>query len=606
MRFGSRRITVAGIGLFATLALAAPGSAFGASLPGVLSQSVSSAGCIVNSATSPLPANCILTGKGMADMRSVVVSPDGRNLYASGTESDAVAIFDRGPDGTVAQKPGAAGCIVNAPSTDISPCDNTGRALNGGDDGELAISPDGKSLYVASEDSDAVAVFDRAPLTGVLTQKAGPAGCVVNAGSPDISPCDNNGRALDGPAGIAVSPDGKTVYVTVKFNDAVVVFDRDATSGALTQKAGPEGCTVKDTSADQANCDNTARALGEPSGLAIDPDGERVYVSARASAAIAVFDRNTSTGALTQKADEDGCVVNGPSADVLTCDNAGRALNAPMSLMLTPDGRNLYVASSVSNAITVFDIGAASGVATQKAGAAGCLVNAASADVATCDHTARALGGAFGVTVSPDGENVYAAAATSDAVTTFDRSTANGTLIQKPGPPGCLVNGPSTDVATCVNNGRALDGADTVAMSPDGTSAYVVGQGGGLAVLRRDLVPVCSSASGTASHNQTTRIEVECSDPNGRAAPTAIVIPPVHGTATVSQGGLLYTPAAGFSGFDSLTFKAQTSFPTSTETDPENLSLTVLPGQAPVCAPQARTVGQDTSTTLALVCAAGG
>src|SRR3954449_12801065 len=120
MRFGSRCITVAGIGLFAAAVLAAPGSAFGASLPGVLSQSVSSDGCIVNTGTSPIPANCVANGKGMADMRSVVVSPDGENLYASASDSDAVVVYDRDPsDGTVAQKPGAAGCIVNAPSADI-------------------------------------------------------------------------------------------------------------------------------------------------------------------------------------------------------------------------------------------------------------------------------------------------------------------------------------------------------------------------------------------------------------------------------------------------------------------------------------------------------
>jgi DNA-binding beta-propeller fold protein YncE len=544
----------------------------------------------------------------MADMRSAVVSPDGRNLYTSSTDDDAVAIFDRDLDqGTVAQKAGAAGCIVNGPSTDVTTCDNTARAIDG--EGQMAISPDGENLYVATDAAHAVAVFDRDALTGALTQKVGAAGCIVDGPSADIATCDNTGRGLGGAVAISVSSDGKSVYVAASASDAVAVFDRDATSGALTQRPGAEGCTVNEPSTDIATCNNTARALDQPRGVVVSPDREVVYVSAFASDAIAAFDRNTGNGALTQKADAEGCIVDGPATDVATCDNGGRALNGPRDVALSPEGRNAYVAVEGSNAIAVFDISGFTGAPTQKADAAGCLVNASSTDVPTCDHTARALAGAAGVTVSPDSLNVYVASTGSDAVATFDRAVPAGALTQKAGATGCLVNGPSTDVATCNNSGRGFNGADAVVVSPDGTSTYVVTQAGSLAILGRDLVPVCQgSLSATALHNQTTPVLLSgtCSDPNGGQVGFSIVTAPTHGTASVGQGRLLYTPDAGYSGPDSLAYKATTSFPLVGESDPVAVSITVLAGRAPVCAPQARTVGQDTETTLALVCAADG
>jgi DNA-binding beta-propeller fold protein YncE len=82
-----------------------------------------------------------------------------------------------GAPGDLTQKAGAAGCIVNDASPDITGCTNTGLALNGAH--TVTVSPDGASVYVASYLSDAVAVFDRAS-DGTLTQKAGTAGCIVN------------------------------------------------------------------------------------------------------------------------------------------------------------------------------------------------------------------------------------------------------------------------------------------------------------------------------------------------------------------------------------------------------------------------------------------
>ena len=75
-------------------------------------------------------------------------------------------------------------------------------------------------------------------VTGDLTQPAGTAGCVSETGA---GPCAD-GHALDDPLGVAVSPDGKSVYVASSASDAVVRLNRNTTTGAITQPAGSAGC----------------------------------------------------------------------------------------------------------------------------------------------------------------------------------------------------------------------------------------------------------------------------------------------------------------------------------------------------------------------------
>src|SRR5205807_4073445 len=100
--------------------------------------------------------------------------------------------------------------------------------------------PDGVHVYVASELSDAVAAFARNSPPGALTQLSGTAGCVSETGT---SGACADGNALDGAGGIAVSPDGTTVYATAATSDAVAVLSRNPTTGTLTQLSGTAGCT---------------------------------------------------------------------------------------------------------------------------------------------------------------------------------------------------------------------------------------------------------------------------------------------------------------------------------------------------------------------------
>jgi DNA-binding beta-propeller fold protein YncE len=77
--------------------------------------------------------------------------------------------------------------------------------------------------------------------------------------------------------------------------------------------------------------------------------------------------------------------------------------------VVSPDGRNIYVASAEPAAVARLNRNTATGSIAQPAGSAGCACGA------------HALTSPFSVAVSPDGESVYAAAGGSDAVVRLNR-----------------------------------------------------------------------------------------------------------------------------------------------------------------------------------------
>ena len=310
-------------------------------------------------------------------------APTGRASTSPRHSSDAVVRLNRNTTtGAITQPAGTAGCISE---TGAGPCaDGHGleRPERGG--GERRTGRASTSPRIAS---DAVARLNRNTTTGAITQPAGSAGCVSETGA---GPCAD-GHGLDGPYGVAVSPDGKSVYVASCDSDAVARLNRNTTTGAITQPAGTAGC-VSETGA--GPCAD-GHGLDVPHSVAVSPDGKSVYVAspqqqrrgapqpqhdhrgdhparrdrrlhqrdgwrgraptamgsaapyvgggepgreerlrrlAANSDAVARLNRNTTTGAITQPAGTAGCVSEtgaGPCADGHGLDGARRGGGEP-------------------------------------------------------------------------------------------------------------------------------------------------------------------------------------------------------------------------------------------------------------------------------------
>ncbi len=370
--------------------------------------------------------------------------------------------------GTLMQLPGARGCVVDS-SAPQRECRSV-RALEGPapllGSRAIALSPDGKNLYVASSGSDAIAVFVRNPRTGVLTQGKGVAGCIAAKGADGCA----TAVGLDGPNSVAVSPDGRNVYATSVKSETVTSFRRNPVTGALTQRLDGSGCIA---GTPLPLCSGGRTLLGADVVVA-SPDGKNVYVGSFFGNAIAVFDRDPASGALTQPADSSGCLTEAPTSGCAT----GIALNGIEGMAISGDGKSLYAGAAASEAVDVLARNPSTGALTQATDGSGCIVTA---PLLGCT-TGTQLGGADAVAVSPDDKDVYVTSLFSKSVTSFTRSTITGQLTQKPGPSGCLVFMRS---AGC-SFGRALNAPEGLAISPEGSDVYAASYApGAIAVLTR-------------------------------------------------------------------------------------------------------------------------
>ena len=395
---------------------------------------------------------------GLISAESVVASPDGQQIFVGGvnpfgSSDKAIAIFNRETTtgdityrNAFSDSQGGVNGLDGAQSVALSPSDDqvfvasynddaltifdrhqtTGEliyrtAFLDGKDGidgldgaySIAVSPSGDQVFVASYAGHSLAVFDRDPASGDLTYRT--------AFFDSLDGVDGLGRAIS----VALSPSGDQVFVAGEYDDALAVFDRDPTTGDLTYRTaffdGQDG----------------VGELGSATSVAVSPSGDQVFVACSNDDALAVFDRDPTTGELTYRtALLDG--VNGVDG-----------LDWARSVAVSPSGDQVFVTSLVDSALTVFD-----------------------RDSATSDLTYRTaffdghngvdgLNGASSVALSPSGDRVFVTDRYDDALAVFDRDPASGELT----------------FLTALKNGEngigGLDGARSVTISPDGSQAFV-------------------------------------------------------------------------------------------------------------------------------------
>jgi DNA-binding beta-propeller fold protein YncE len=427
-------------------ALAIPASALGAK-PGTLAQLPGTKGCIVDASVPSKSCGKARALKGPGPFmgsRAIAVSPDGRNVYVASSGSDAIAIFARNrKTGALTQGKGTIGCVAAPGGGNCAP------AIGLDEPNSIAISPNGKSLYATSRLGNSVTTFNRNRKTGGLRQlPPNFPGCISGIAIPGCGA----GIALVAPDVVVVSPDGLNVYVGSFFGNSVASFARNPETGALAQLAGSAGCIAEET----AGCAKGI-ALKSVEGLAASGDGDSVYAATALSNAVVTFVRNPAGGALTQASDGSGCIVD---AELAGC-ASGRELAGANAVAVSPDGDDVYATSLFSSSVTSFNR-SGSGNLAQREGTGGCLIFLRAAG---CSF-GRAMKAPEGLALSPDGKNVYVASFATGAIAVLNRGKA-GSVAQKPGAAGCL----ATSVPGCTR-ARALKGVSSIAVSPDGRNVY--------------------------------------------------------------------------------------------------------------------------------------
>lgn len=384
--------------------------------------------------------------------------------------------------------------------------------------------PSGPFAYVTNQSADTVSVIDT-PTNSVVATIALP---------PPLS-CTSECSTRQ-PAGLAVTPDGKFVYVANQGNGTVSVID---TSNNNTVSA-----TI------QMPCDCFPNS---PVGVAITPDGKRAYVTNQGGAVHVIdISTNTVTKTIYLGNNPTAIAISGSTAYYTFGTNSvGRistTTNAvipptitvgsnPTGVAVTPDGTLLYVTNNGDSTVSVVS----------------------TATLLPVPGSPVSVGsGPFSVAITPNGQFAYVVNQSAGTVSVINTTT------QAVVPPPINVNG--GDCAPLLNQ---------IAITPDGTQAYVAD------ASECDTADVIS----TASNTRTTSVPVGSSPYGvaiGPAAATTFTTPqqPVSpGTSTTFTDGNIISetimiPGDANMGSPATAFKAVEFIQIS----PADFARTRLPG----------------------------
>lgn len=385
---------------------------------------------------------------GLDAAADVVVSPDGEHVYVAAEEDDSVTVFARDA---------GTGMLTFVQAL----FDGVGGITRLADARGIAMRPDGSIVTVTSQGNNAVVVFARDSMSGMLTlveegtnvslgasgirdpiavvfdpvgdhtyvaarDAAGPGGVVVLGSAPAtgaqtfVEYANNSNRGLAGlgnPTGSAVSADGDHVYVADSTN-AVSVWSREAATGRMSFIE-----VVDETSPGVSSlCDATAPTLS--------PDGAHLYVSAPEDPLLVVFSRDATTGQLT-----------------FASDLVPEAAGAVRAMTLSADGLFLYAVENENDSVQVYSRDPVTGALMFEQA----LVDGIGAE---------GIANPSSVALAPGDAHLYVAGTLDDAIARFTRNGATGLL---------------TFVDTVTDGVGGVDGLDGVAglaSSPDGAYLY--------------------------------------------------------------------------------------------------------------------------------------
>ena len=244
---------------------------------------------------------------------AVALSPDDTTLYVADESNHRIRTIDLG----------TAAVTTLAGSGSATFADGTGAAASFYRPAGVVVSPDGTTLYVGDKYNHRVREIDLA--TAAVTTLAGSGSATFADGST------GSAASFNRPAGVALSPDGTTLYVADGKNNRVRQVD--VATGATTTLAG--------SSEGFADGTGGAASFYQPVGVTIspDPDGTTLYVAEDKNHRIREID--LATAAVTT-------LAGSGSATFADGTGAAASFSWPADMAASPDGTALYVADPVN------------------------------------------------------------------------------------------------------------------------------------------------------------------------------------------------------------------------------------------------------------------
>jgi 6-phosphogluconolactonase (cycloisomerase 2 family) len=225
----------------------------------------------------------------------------------------------------------------------------------------VTISPNDDFVYSAEFGNNVIYQYSRNLGTGELTAR-----------TPATFAC------AGGPQEIVISTDGLFAYVSCKTDNTIKVFSRTIATGLITE-----------TPIQTISCGGIS-----PIGIALSPSTNNpyLYVVNNGSANVAMFSRNSTTGALTALS----------TATIAT-------ESSPQKISCTAE--SVYVTNSASNSVSQFSINSADGM----------LTALSSPTIATGNTP-------IGIVTAPDGNSVYVCNSGSSTISQFKRNGTTDTV----------------------------------------------------------------------------------------------------------------------------------------------------------------------------------
>ncbi len=381
-------------------------------------------------------------GSPLGAVESVTVGRNGKFVYAAARASDAIARFRRPGNGSLVYR----GCLTgnsDMPCAQIRSARPTGVGSGLRDVRTLVFSRDGDFAYAAVAGDDAVARF-RVGRQGKLRYR----GCIggdADAACREVPEATPGGAdsGLDHPKSLALSRNGKSLYLAATNDAALVRFRRNRRTGTLRfggcitgeSGSGPAGSGAC-REIPEANGQGDDSGLDDARGLALSPDSRWLYGVSSDDDAVFRFKRNRRNGKLTYR----GC-ISGESESFPACElveaaepnGANSGFDDLRALAMTRDARSIYVTSRGDDAVVELRRGLRRGTLTYKRCLSGDLDSAAgepcdSTPVTATNGDDSGIDAAEGVIASRDGRSVYVTSAQDSAIVEFERTRATGRL----------------------------------------------------------------------------------------------------------------------------------------------------------------------------------